>query len=166
MKKFLIGLTVLLFFAVAISPALAQRGRGMRPREGPCTNLTAIKGLDLTAEQTAKIRAFRKTHLKDTKPLKDELFSKRGDLRMLWLEKNPEPAKIAAKRNEIGSLRDQMQDKKDAYRLQVYNILTSEQREKVEMFLSHSGPSTKHMRHGKGDFCLEGGPGMGMSGNW
>jgi protein CpxP len=101
--------------------------------------------------------------LKDIKPLHDEMFSKRGDLRLLWLEKSPDAAKIAAKRKEINSLRDQMEEKRDAHRLQVYNILTPEQRAKVQAFMSGAGHGMRHgMRHDKGGFCPEGGPGKGM----
>jgi Spy/CpxP family protein refolding chaperone len=166
MKKVLTILTVLLFLVIAASPSFAARGRGIGPGGGPCSDPTAIRGLNLTTEQTAKINSLREAHLKDVKPLQDKMFSKRGDLRLLWLEKNPDQAKIAAARKEIRSLRDQMQDKRDAYRLQVYNVLTPEQQ---TLFRSSCPGFGAGMGHGRGGGFGPGygpGGGHGMRGDW
>jgi Spy/CpxP family protein refolding chaperone len=163
MKKILTGLIVMLFLAVTISPALAQRGRTMGPFVGPSEYPTAFKNLNLTEEQTAKMQALREAHMKDVKPLRDELFSKRGDLKLLWLEKNPDAMKIKAKRKEIGNLRNQMEEKRDAFHLDVYNILTPEQREKFRLERHALDPSMKP--HKKG-FGPDGRFGPGMHGNW
>jgi len=131
----------------------------MEPGEGPCPYVTAIKDPNLTTEQTTKIRDLRVAHLRDIKPLQDEMFSKRGDLKLFWLEKNPDPAKIAAKRKEIRSLRNQIEDNCDAHRLQVFNILTPEQREKAQLLWQHFRSGMHHMKRGHV-------PGMGMHDNW
>ena len=55
------------------------------------------------------------------------MHSKAGDLRLLWLEKTPDEAKIRATEKEIRALRDQMQDKSSDYRWAVYKSLTPEQ---------------------------------------
>ncbi len=139
MKKLLTVVTVLLFLAVATSPVFAARGHGGWPGGGPCGNLAAMPGLNLTPEQSAKINALREAHLKDMKPLQDQLFSKRGDLRLLWLEKNPDQEKIAAAQKEIRNLRDQMIDKRTAYRLEVFKVLTPAQQEKFKAACSGMG---------------------------
>jgi Spy/CpxP family protein refolding chaperone len=92
------------------------------------------------------------------------MFSKRGDLRLLWLQQNPNQDKILAGQKEIRNLRDQMQDKMTVYRLNVLKVLTPEQQEKVKSSrMGHGfGPG---MRGGAG--MHGGGPGTGMMrGNW
>jgi len=159
MKKLLAIVTVLLFLAVAVSPVLAQRGRGYGPGGGwgsgggPCSDPAAAK-LNLTAEQTAKIDALRASHLKEVKPIQDKMFSKRGDLRLFWLEKNPDPEKIAEVQKEIRSLRDQIHDKGTAYRLEVNKVLTPEQQSQFR----NACPGGRSGSYGPGG-------GM-MRGNW
>jgi Spy/CpxP family protein refolding chaperone len=144
MKKLMTVLTVILFIAAIGSTALAQRGWGGR---GPCGGgeFSKIPGLNLTAEQKAEINKLRDAHLKDIKPLKDSLYSKKGDLRLLWREKNPDQEKITAAMKEVRALRDQIQDKSMNHHWAVYKILTPEQRETLRNY----GP----MKH-----CF--GPGM------
>jgi hypothetical protein len=43
------------------------------------------------------------------------MHSRRGDLRLLWLEKSPDEAKIRATEREVRALRDQIDDKKTDY---------------------------------------------------
>ena len=89
----------MVFAAVLISTALASaafafgpgggwgRGHGGRhcynPGDGP---LSAAAQLNLTAEQTEKIKALRDAHLKDVTPLSDTRFCKRSELKLLWLQ--------------------------------------------------------------------------------
>ncbi len=102
-------------------------------------DIQAIPDLGLTAEQTAKIREQREAHLKDVKPLHDKIFSKRGELKLLWLQKTPDREKITAVQKEIGSLRDQMQDKMTSNRLDMFNVLTPEQRTKFQAVAAERG---------------------------
>lgn len=146
-------LTIVLFIAMIGSPALAQRDSGGR---GPCGGgeFAKVPGLNLTAEQKAEINKLRTAHLKDIKPLKDTLYSKRGDLRLLWREKNPDQEKITATMKEVRTLRDQIQDKSMDHLWAVYKILTPEQRETLRNY----GP----MRHCFGpDMGAHQGCGMG-----
>ena len=164
--KTLTIITMLLFLAVAVSPSLAARGRGMGPGGpggGGCIDPTVLKELNLTAEQKAKISALREAHLKEVKLLHDKLFSLKGDLRLLWLEKNPDREKIAAKRKEIRGLRDQLQDKRDAYFLEVLNVLTPEQKESFRAACPGGGHGPE-MWHGRDYGHGPGGP--GMRGDW
>jgi Spy/CpxP family protein refolding chaperone len=91
-------------------------------------------GLNLTAEQASKIRAMDEQFLRENKPLQDKLYSKRGDLKLLWMERNPDQQKINAAQAEMRALRDQLQDKATSHRLAVLNILTPEQREQVQSY--------------------------------
>jgi Spy/CpxP family protein refolding chaperone len=173
MKKLLAVLTVLLFLAVAVSPVLAQRGRGMGPGggwgpgAGPCSDPASSK-LNLTAEQKAKVDDLRVAYLKETKTLQDKMHSKRGDLRLLWLEKTPDQEKIAATQKEIRSLRDQIQDKRTAYRLEVNKVLTPEQQAQFSSACPGGGYGPGMGKGaGRGPGYGPGyGPGPGMRGNW
>jgi len=89
-------------------------------------------GLNLTAEQASKIRAMDEQFLRENKPLQDKLYSKRGDLKLLWMERNPDQQKINAMQAETRALRDQLQDKRTTHRLAILNILTPEQRDQVQ----------------------------------
>lgn len=152
-------------FAFASGPG-PGRGHGGEPYDS--FDQATLSQLNLTADQTTKINAFREAFLKDTKPLQDKMFSKRGDLKLLWLQQNPDQEKILAVQKEIRALRDQIQEKRDVYRLNVYNVLTPEQKEKLKSY----GPG-RGFGHGmRGGAGWQGGPGyqggdpgMGMRGN-
>jgi Spy/CpxP family protein refolding chaperone len=137
------------------------RGHGSGPRDG--FDSSTLSQLNLTAEQAIKINAFREAFLKDCKPLQDKMVSKRGNLKILWLQQNPEQEKILAMQKEIRALKDQIQEKRDVYRLNVYNVLTPEQKEKLKSYGSDRGSG-----HGKSGTTgyLGVGPGAGMKGNY
>ncbi|MEN6321598.1 MAG: Spy/CpxP family protein refolding chaperone [Syntrophaceae bacterium] len=167
MKK--LTMTLITLFVVTAFAAAAfafgpgwGRGHGGGYCNGP--NDAALSNLNLTAEQTAKINTLREAHLKDVKPLQDKMFSKRGELRLLWLQTNPDENKINATQKEIRNLRDQMQDKMTAYRLNVLKILTPEQQAQLKS--SRLGRGFGHGMRGGGGW-QGGGPGDGpMRGNW
>jgi Spy/CpxP family protein refolding chaperone len=100
------------------------------------------------------------------------MHSKAGDLRLLWLEKSPDEAKIRATEKEIRALRDQMQDKGTDYRWAAYKVFTPEQQELLKQNKATGrcfgpGPGAgKGM--GKGSGMGQGmghGMGQGMGGN-
>ncbi len=143
-------------------------------------DIGSVPGINLTAEQTEKIDALREAHMTDIKPLADQMFSKRGDLKLLWLKKNPDQKKIAETNKEIRALRDQMEDKMTAHRLEMMNVLTPEQQKILKAHRPGCcfGPQMKGMKgmkSMKGGACCPapqgtqcgpaqhgGGPGMGM----
>lgn len=168
MKKLVMTLVAAIVVTAFTASAFAfgpgwGRGHGGCSYSGP--DEKAFSGLNLTAEQTAKINALRESFLKDTKPLKDKLFSKRGDLRLLWLQTNPDQDKILAVQKEIRALRDQMQDRMTTQRLEMLKVLTPEQQEKVKSFRMGRGFGPG-MKGGPGFQGGGPGPGMGMRGNW
>jgi Spy/CpxP family protein refolding chaperone len=176
MKKIMIVLTALLLVTAFVMPADAMRGGGKGHGYGFCNgnDLSSVPGLNLTAEQKTKISDLRTAYMKDIKPLQDKMHSKAGDLRLLWLEKTPDEAKIRATEKEIRALRDQMQDKSTDYRWAIYKVLTPEQQallkeNKATGRCFGPGPGAgKGMGPGKGSGMAPGaGPGMGqgMGGN-
>ncbi len=161
MKKLMVILTVVLLTAMVSSPALARGWGGhMGPAYGG--DFTNAPGLNLTAEQKTKIDALRDAFLKEVKPLQDRLYSKRGDMKLLWLERTPDQAKIAAAQKEVQALRDQIQDKALKHRFAVLNTLTPEQQDILRSY----GPMGRGFgpamgRHGGG---MGRGMGMGIMG--
>ncbi len=167
MKKLMVLLTALVLVTAFVMPADAMRGGG---RGFGCCNgndLSAVPGLNLTAEQKTKLDDLRTAYLKDVKPLTDKMHSKAGDLKLLWLEKSPDEAKIRATEKEIRALRDQMQDKSTDYRWAAYKALTPEQQQVLKQNKAAGrcfGPGQGGMGKGAGMGRGMGpgaGPGMG-----
>ena len=136
MKKVTLTVMALLFTAVIATTAFGlrpgERGPVMDPARGAIFG--DRPGLNLTAEQKAKIKELRDAQFKEIKPLREQMFTKRDELRKLWLEPSPDQAKITAAQKEMRSLRDQMQDKMTAFRLEALKVLTPEQQEKAKSF--------------------------------
>lgn len=59
------------------------------------------------------------------------MFDKSAELRKLWLQVNPDKDKINAKQKEVRALRDQLEDKRTAFRLEINKLMTAEQKEKL-----------------------------------
>jgi len=53
------------------------------------------------------------------------------ELRKMWLQENPDKDKILALQKEVRTLRDQLEDKATAHKLEIRKVLTPEQREKL-----------------------------------
>ncbi len=126
--------TVLLVAAIAV-PVLAYgpswgRGMGMgfTNRVTPCCESIP----NLTAEQSAKLKELREQHEKEVLPLRNELISKRVELRSLWLQANPDEAKIKAKQHEITELENKLREKMTEHRLESQKILTPEQQAQLQ----------------------------------
>jgi Spy/CpxP family protein refolding chaperone len=149
-------LTVMaVFFVAALATSAFAFGFGRGPGYGPCSrgDFQRPAGLNLTAEQSAKIKEMREAQWKEMKPLQEQMFTKRDELRKLWLEPNPDQGKITAAQKEMRLLRDQMQDRMTAYRLEAVKVLTPEQREKIGSFMQGRGPG-----RGRGFGPAPGGP--------
>jgi Spy/CpxP family protein refolding chaperone len=169
MKKVVLTLmAVLVITGLATTSFAYGWGQGMGGGRGPgygnCQSgdLQGLAALNLTTDQEAKIKSLREAQLKEAKPLQDKMFSKRGELRLLWLQQNPDKEKIVAVQKEIRSLRDQLQDMQTNHRLAVLKVLTPEQQTKIQSFVAGRG-----FGHGKGfgrGGC--GGYGPGSRGNW
>jgi Spy/CpxP family protein refolding chaperone len=171
MRKFILTFVAVMAAATIAASAFAfspgwGRGHGGCPYYDRGIDQTpAVAQLGLTVEQTEMIKALREAHLKDIKPLQEKMFSKRGDLRLLWLQANPDQDKILALQKEIRSLRDQMDDKRVSHRLAVLKVLTPEQQAKAQAYGAGRGFG--------GGPCIGGpgggqgfGPGLGPRGNW
>ena len=157
MKKMMTVLAVIAVAAVlASSPAEARRGWGDGNSSGGYYDLTTVPGLNLTTEQITKLNVLRDAHLRDIKPLQDQMYSKRNEMRLLWLEQTPDQKKIQTVQKEVRTLRDQLYDKQTAYRLEAQKVLTPEQQAQVQTYGTGRGYG---YGYGKG---MRGHGGMGM----
>jgi Spy/CpxP family protein refolding chaperone len=133
MKKWMMMVAVIALAAIAVSPAMAFR-EGMEEhgrRPGSVADIAVARGLDLTAGQTEKINTLREAHLKEIKPLRDQLSKMRGELRSAWLQTTPDRDRIMALQQEAANLRNRMEEKMTAHRLDLFQVLTPEQQAKV-----------------------------------
>ena len=137
-------------------------GPGFGKGFGPCGG-AALEQLNLTDAQKAKIEALQDDHYKATRPLREKVFDKSVELRRLWLQSNPDKNKIVAAQKELRNLRNQMEDKVTVLRLDMNNVLTPEQKEKLansHWGKGHGFGQRGAMRH-HGEFAYGGGGGMG-----
>jgi Spy/CpxP family protein refolding chaperone len=123
-----------LLFTAAIATSAFGFGWGRGPGfgSGSCGDFGRFAGLDLTAEQKDKLEALRNEQLKATEQLRKDMFAKRDALRTLWLAPTPERNAILEAQKEMRILRDTLQDKMTTFRLDALNVLTPEQREKLQ----------------------------------
>ena len=144
MKKAILTVMAVLFVAAVATSAFAF-GCGRGPGYGPCGqgDFNGPAGLNLTSEQTTKFKEMREAQWNEMKPLREQMFAKRDELRKLWLEPNPDQEKIAAAQKEMRSLRDLIQDKTTAFRLDALKTLTPEQQEKLRASYSERGFGTR-----------------------
>ena len=101
-------------------------GRGNNPN---C--LGGFDQLNLTAEQKTKLNDLREKTWKETVTLRNEMQTKRLELRTLWTNPNPDKDKILAKQKEMSDLRNTLQAKMTDSRLEARKVLTPEQAAQV-----------------------------------
>jgi Spy/CpxP family protein refolding chaperone len=139
-KKWILTIVGLVSAAAIATTALAF-GPGRGPGYGPCArgDFQGAAGLNLTTEQESQFNKMRETQFKEMLPFQTQMAAKRDALRKLWLEPNPDKAKIAAAQKEMNAVRDQMQEKITAYRLEANKVLTPEQKEKMKFYAGNRG---------------------------
>ena len=95
--------------------------------------------LNLTPEQKTKLTELKEKQWKETVSLRNEMQTKRLELRTLWTAPTPDKDKILAKQKEINDLRDRLQAKATDFRLEARRILTPEQAAQVGTFWPRHG---------------------------
>ena len=152
MKKKCILITALIFFLaapLAMANPWAGRGGEDGPRWGMGMDPQFIESLDLTQEQMDMIRELKGNHIKDTTPVRSKLVGKRAEMKLLWLQKEPDVNAIKAKHREIHELTGQMQEKSIDFRMAILNTLTPEQRTKVLALGLERGQKFRHKKGGE-----------------
>ena len=112
-------LSLLLVLALALSLGLAgsvwaqPMGKGMGPGPGM---------MNLTPDQAGKIFDLKEKMHTDTAGLRKQMMVKHAELAALWKTEKPDQTAIQAKQKELNTLRDQMQEKMTAFRLEAKKI--------------------------------------------
>lgn len=147
--------------AFAFGPG-GNRGYGEGRGYGYCGN-PASWNLNLTTEQNTKIEALQNADYKAVRPLREKMYDKSVELRREWLKANLDKDKINAAQKELRALRDNIEDKDTALKLEIRKVLTPEQNEKLANSHWGRGPGfgPRGGMRGPGQRGF-GGPGMGM----
>lgn len=143
MKRAMVALGLVGALALTASAASASgpwHGRGFapygyRPVYGP-----GLAGVNLSADQIARIQKIQSDRYAEMAKLRSEMFTKAGELQALFREPALDQAKISAKQKEIAALQAQMQEKALATRTEVAQVLTPEQRAQLPVFGAGVGP--------------------------
>ncbi len=164
MKKLLLSLTAIAAGLLLTTSAFAWgpcagKSRGYAPYRD-----AGIERLNLTDAQKSKIEALQNEHFKATKPLREKIFDKSVELRRLWLEANPDKGKITAAQKDLRALRNDMEDRMTAHKLEIRSVLTPEQNEQLANSGWRRGPGfgPRGGMRGDRDFGPGPGPGLGM----
>jgi Spy/CpxP family protein refolding chaperone len=117
MKKTIVIMSLVLAVALVASAALAGPWGGRFYGVGPMVP-------NLTPEQSKKILALQQANLEKVTPIQQELYSKKLELRRLWLEQNPDQAKINALQKEIFDLVDKLQQESTKLRADILKVIS------------------------------------------
>lgn len=131
------------------SLAWAHTGGGGREGcEGHQGRGGGMMGLGLTEEQHKQFDELKMKHIKEVMPLKTDLRLKQMELGALWRAEELDAKKIIAKVKEISGLREKLQVANVEHRLNMYKVLTPEQRKQARRFLM--GRRGLGRMHGRG----------------
>lgn len=145
----LLALVALATASLAVGPGTdagtgpGQAGGGPGWQRGPGAGFHGAHGrwaseLNLSKEQQDKLSALRKRQWEEIKPLRDQMYQKRQEMRGLYTNPAADDATIIAKQKEVNVLQQQMQDKAVQFKLEQRKIFTPEQLSKLnEMSWGH-----------------------------
>ena len=105
----------------AAGPPAFASGFGPPAFAGPFGPWGAPSGL--TSEQSVKLQALQQEAFKEVTPLRDDLFKKSAELRLLMASKNPDEARISALQKEILAIRGKLEEKAIKLRLEAQKIV-------------------------------------------
>jgi Spy/CpxP family protein refolding chaperone len=154
MKKMMI---LVFFIALNVSTGLAAAGspvKGGGKGEAYGMHPSMLSCLNLTAEQSEKIRILYEAFQKGLLPIRKEVFNTRAELKLLWLQTAPNAEEIKAKQKTLHDLKWQMREKKTDYRMAFRKTLTPEQLSKYLALKLCKGDGSRygkrhHRWHGK-----------------
>jgi hypothetical protein len=101
-------------------------GMGMRQWRGE-NRCWKAADLTLSPEQVKGLDLINQTYLKETRPLRNELFSKRLELREFLTDPNIKAESIQLKNTEVLALESKIGDREVDYLIKVRSLLTQEQ---------------------------------------
>jgi Spy/CpxP family protein refolding chaperone len=109
------------------------------PLDGPPEDaMDRLSCLDLTPKQNQRIRQMQIELEQAVNPLRIQMFERRAELRLLWMQLDPDEKAIRAKQREVFDLRWSIQERNTDFWLRVRQALTPEQRSRF--LLQAGGP--------------------------
>jgi len=128
MMKSKIRVLIFCFLLIfAASPSFSQpSGMGMRKWRGeyPCWRAS---DLDLSQEQRKNLELIQQAYFREVQLLRAQLFTRRLELRELFVSPTIKLESIRAKNSEIIELESKQEEKSVEYLIKVRNLLTPEQ---------------------------------------
>lgn len=151
MKKGKLSLVLLLALSLSLTMAASSWARPWGCGPG---------AMNLTTEQAGQLFDLKQKFMNDTASLRKEMMLKRTELAALWRADNPDEKQILAKQKELNALREQMQQKSVAFKMQARKICPQGPMGKGQgAGMGMGGPG------GMGMAMCPGG-GMGRGGGW
>jgi Spy/CpxP family protein refolding chaperone len=144
MKTSKISLVAVLALALTLGLAASSWAR-------PCgggMGCGMMGAMNLTPDQAGKLFDLKEKFKNDTAAARKQMMVKHAELAALWKAEKPDQAAITAKQKELNAFRDQVQEKRTAFKLEARKIAP----ELAQGF-------GRGMGHGG---CCMGGPGRGM----
>lgn len=138
-------------FVVAQKRANAGGGHGFGHGRGDKMGM-ALRGLDLTDDQKAKVKEIMEANKAGFEPTMQAMKENRGKIRGLGTDGNFDEARVEALAKEQGDLVAKMIVQKEGVKAQIFAILTDEQKAKAaemrtkfeERGKGHNGFGGKH----------------------
>ncbi len=120
--------SLIVVLALALSLGLAASswarpfGGGMGGGMGCGMGGGMMGAMNLTPDQAGKLFDLKQKFMNDTAAVRKQMVVKRAELAALWKAENPDEKAIVAKQKELNAVRDQMQEKSVAFRLEARKI--------------------------------------------
>ena len=139
MKKLIVAILSIVLVAMGAMFIFAQdgtgkadgkRGFGKRGQHRGGHGMM-FRGLDLTDEQKAQMKAIRQASKETSKPIREQMKANRQKLQTLSESGTFDEAQVQAIAAQQGSLSAQMIVAKEKVKAQMFNILTPEQKTKA-----------------------------------
>ncbi len=116
---------------------------------GPMSMDDWLRRLNLTEEQSARIKELQESYFKDTLPWRNDLVGKRFELKDMFRNSQVEPNQIIAKQREISELESKIQERGLLHQLEVRKILTPEQIKLLPPWFGYGGFRGPQMMRGR-----------------
>ena len=94
-------------------------------------SLEMASTLNLTEDQKQIFQELREAYSNEMAPLRNQLFSKKAEMRMLWDGSSPDREKLSAMHEEISTLRQRLNQLAVQYQMDCRDVLTPVQQAKL-----------------------------------
>lgn len=153
MKKIIFGIAAVVVLATAAIFVAAQKahhgggpGFGMGPGRGGMMAM-ALRGLDLTDDQKAKVKAIMEASRTNVEPLMQQMRDNHKQMAALGTDGTFDQAKVEALANGQSGVMAKLIVEKEKAKAQVFALLTDAQKAKAAEMRSKF---EEHMKDGKG----------------